>query len=52
MKHEFVRRLAKRFWGIAAAGLFAAGLAGNAAVAQTTLTVYTALEAEELEPLR
>ena len=52
MKHEFGRRLAKRFWGIAAAGLFAVGLAGNAAVADTTLTVYTALEAEELEPLR
>ena len=42
----------KNFWGIAAAGLFAVGLAGNAAVADTTLTVYTALEAEELEPLR
>ncbi len=52
MKHEFARRLAKRLWGIAAAGLFAVGLAGNAAVAETTLTVYTALEAEELEPLR
>lgn len=52
MKHEFVRPLAKRFWGLAAAGLCAVGLAGNAAVAQTTLTVYTALEAEELEPLR
>ncbi len=35
-----------------AAGAVLAGFAIAPAVAQTTLTVYTALEAEELEPLR
>ena len=36
----------------AAAGLLAFGFSVLPATAQTTLTVYTALEAEELEPLR
>ena len=36
----------------AAAGAVVAGFALAPAVAQTTLTVYTALEAEELEPIR
>ncbi len=36
----------------AAVGLFAVGLLGGTALAQTKLTIYTALEAEELEPIR
>ncbi len=36
----------------AAVGAVAAGFAVAPAAAETTLTVYTALEAEELEPLR
>jgi len=47
-----LRRLA-RFTAVVAAGLLAVGVSGTAAVSKTTtLTVYTALEAEELEPIR
>ena len=43
-----LRRLAM----FTAAGLLVFGFTVLPAAAQTTLTVYTALEAEELEPLR
>ena len=50
---NFLSRFTKHVFRLAAVGLFASGLAGAPASAQkTTLTVYTALEAEELEPLR
>ena len=49
---NFLSRFTRDAFRLAAVGLFASGLAGGPAVAQTTLTVYTALEAEELEPLR
>ena len=52
MRHEFLARLSRRICAVAAVGLLAAGFAAGPVVAQTTLTVYTALEAEELEPLR
>ena len=52
MRYEFLARLSRRVCAVAAVGLLAAGLAAGPVVAQTTLTVYTALEAEELEPLR
>ncbi len=52
MKHQHFAKLTRYACGVAAAGLFAAGFIGGPASAQTTLTVYTALEAEELEPLR
>ncbi len=50
-----MRNLKRKFTWLAmtaVAGLTFAGFASGPAAAQTTLTVYTALEAEELEPLR
>ncbi len=50
-----MRNLKRKFTWLAmtaAAGRVFAGFASGPAAAQTTLTVYTALEAEELEPLR
>ncbi|MEE8274252.1 MAG: extracellular solute-binding protein, partial [Alphaproteobacteria bacterium] len=52
MRYEFLARLSRRICAVAAVGLLAAGFAAGPVVAETTLTVYTALEAEELEPLR
>ncbi|MFQ5783533.1 MAG: putative 2-aminoethylphosphonate ABC transporter substrate-binding protein [Alphaproteobacteria bacterium] len=52
MKYKNLTRLWKLVCGAAVAGLLSAGLSGGPAAAGTTLTVYTALEAEELEPLR
>ncbi len=46
MKHEFAKRLAKGVLGIAAAGVFAAGV-GSASAEE--LKVYTAIEADDLK---
>ena len=51
MKYEQFAKLLKRVFAAAVLGLWAAGFAAAPASAET-LTVYTALEAEELEPLR
>ena len=50
-RYQHFARLPRRVVAVAVFGLWAAGFAAAPASAET-LTVYTALEAEELEPLR
>ncbi len=52
MPTNLLLRTFARLTAVLAAGLLALGVSGGGAVAKTTLTLYTALEAEELEPIR